>query len=98
MQKSVPASVLADAGLTPEVLAALKSGSRSVAATVAARDRRKADRQTSRGKLALPCGRLVHELRLLLAAAREARKSDPTVPRVSSPLVTPPRKKPRKPA
>jgi len=87
-REHVVASVLNDAGLTPAVLDALVASSQTVAEARAARTTKRNAKQALRGALAEPTGRLVHEMRLMLAGARDARKTDPTLPDVTSYLVS----------
>lgn len=84
VRANYPARVLDDAGLSAAVLDALVAAtSDASAARTRVRDG-KQQAQVLRADLAEPAGRLLHELRALVAAARDTRKSDPTVPSLSS--------------
>lgn len=84
VRANYPARVLDDAGLTSAVLDALiTSTSDASASRTRVRDG-KQHAQVLRADMAEPAGRLLHELRALIAAARDTRASDPTVPSVSS--------------
>jgi hypothetical protein len=97
MMQHVPARVAADAGATPELAAALRVAGNAV---LAARQEAQGERgglASSYDELNTLDGRLLNELRLLLAALRDARVHDRSVPAVTSRLVhRPGRKKPAK--
>ncbi len=87
VRTSIPASLLADAGLSPAVLDALAA---TATAAVDAHRRQRSGRQTRttlRGELTPAVGRMVFELRQLMASVREARRGDPTLPAFSSKFV-----------
>jgi hypothetical protein len=86
-RETVPVSLLDDAGLSADVLDALTASAR------AARDARTslrqeiASRQLVRGDLVPHVGRMVFELRHLLGAVKESRRTDPTLPTFRSKFV-----------
>jgi hypothetical protein len=84
----IPSRVLTDAGLTPEVLDALAATSQQAADARARVRDQKQQAQVIRADLAEPTGRLLRELRLLLAAARDTRSVDATLPTVTSWLIS----------
>ncbi len=80
----LPPDIAADMGLTPELIAGLRQNAKAV---LGARDSAK----ETRGDIAsrydlmnLLDGRILFELRALLRAMRDARKNDPTVPRLKA--------------
>jgi hypothetical protein len=87
VQGDVPAELLDDAGLTADVLGALSDKAGAATESGSVRADKASARQLLRAQLAEPCGRMRHELRVLLAAARAARKLDPNVPQFTSSLL-----------
>lgn len=84
----VPAELLDDAGLDADTLDAVLTSTRDTSDAHASSRARRLAQQRLRGELAEPCGRIFNELKTLLRAARSARFRDPTVPDVTSWLVT----------
>ncbi len=83
-QATVPASVLTDAGITASVLDALDDASdAAITSHTSSLEARAVRRSTSRREQALG-GRLLHELKLLRAAARAAHPGDASVPVVKA--------------
>lgn len=83
----VPAGIAADAGATPVLVDALKVASGGVLGS-------KGSAQDARGTIASLYdemneldGRLMHELRLLVGALRDSRKTDNSIPAMKSPLL-----------
>ncbi|MFT3767220.1 MAG: hypothetical protein QM820_17115 [Minicystis sp.] len=89
----VPASVALDAGATPELVDALRQAAGGVLTT---RDGARGARGTVASlydDMNLLDGKLLHELRLLVGAMKDARKEDTTIPAVRSPLLKSGKKK-----
>jgi hypothetical protein len=84
VRANYPPRVLDDAGLSVAVLDALVATTSDASASRTRVRDGKQQAQVLRADLAEPAGRLLHELRALVAAARDTRVSDPTVPSVSS--------------
>ncbi len=76
-----------DVGLTDAVLAALEDEAVTELDALDAKRDVKRTRQTLRAEVAVPCGKLVVEVRQLVAAARDNRRDNPAIPAVSSRLV-----------
>lgn len=83
----VPARVAADAGATPELMAKLRENARAVLST-------RGEAQESRGvvrsiydEMNLLDGRIIHEIRFLVGAMRDARIGDKTIPTVRSQIL-----------
>ncbi|APR80007.1 Hypothetical protein A7982_05354 [Minicystis rosea] len=92
---SVPAGVAEDAGATPALVEALRQSATAVLA-------KRGEAQGARGTVAatydamnLLDGRVLHEVRLLVGALRDARRTDNTVPAVRSALVRNGARKPK---
>ena len=98
VRAKVSARILSDRGLSPEVLDALSSSAQRALYDREASLRTRRARQAIRSELAAPCGRLVDELRRLVAAVAAQRASDPTLPSIASPYAPPPPVRARKPA
>ena len=94
--KTVPARIAREAGATPEFVRALNAAAKQVVSSDQTRQRQNQKVQQTYGALHVLKGRLVHELRAMLASARDARRGDPTVAAPHSPLATKsiPKKKP----
>lgn len=87
VRANVPASILEDAGLTPEALDALEGQvQRAGQARTRYRDGR-TTRKAMRSDLAASVGRMVFELRLLVTAAKRARRRDPSIPSFTATVV-----------
>lgn len=87
-REEVPEELLDDAGLDDATLDAVQSSVREATdARTQSRARRLAQQQL-RAELAEPCGRIYHELKTMLRAARTARQRDATIPEVTSWLVS----------
>lgn len=85
VREHVSPRVCSDMNLTPAQLDALEQLADTTRAAKTRRRNARQAQQVLRAELAAPCGLLVRELRMLLAAARQRRRSDPTVPALSSP-------------
>ncbi len=87
-REEVPEELLDDSGLDAATLDAVQSSTRDAAdARTKSRAHRLAQQQL-RAELAEPCGRIYHELKTMLRAARTARQQDATIPEVTSWLVS----------
>lgn len=86
--KTVPARIAQEAGATPEFVRALNAAAKQVVSSDQTRQRQNQKVQQTYGALHVLKGRLVHELRAMLASARDARRGDPTLSAPRSPLAT----------
>ncbi len=84
VRKTVPIRVAEDAGATLELIAALRTTSDSVLASKGAARAGRAAVHSSFDELNELDGRILHELQLMVGSAREARKTDPSVPAIKS--------------
>ncbi|MFO0645952.1 MAG: hypothetical protein U0326_06920 [Polyangiales bacterium] len=87
-REEIPAALLDDAGLDADTLDAVLAITRDTADAHASSRARRLAQQRLRAELAEPCGRIFNELKTMLRAARAARFQDPTIPDVTSWLVT----------
>lgn len=87
--EEVPVELLDDAGLTAEALDGLQTTTAQADDAAHARAETEAAARAARAQLAEPCGRILHELKTLLQAARRARTKDATVPTFRTKLVSP---------
>lgn len=90
----VPAPVAADAGATQALVDALLQASGAVLGTRGTAQDARSAVASLYDEMNLLDGRLLHELRLLVGAMRDARKEDKTVPAVKSRLLKSGRRKP----
>ena len=94
-QRTVPAEVLADAGLTAAVIEALSSAAdHALGAHTEALTTREAARSFARGEDVM-LGRLAREIRTLLASARTAHAQKSSVPCPRSSLLAHPKRAPK---
>lgn len=78
-----------DAGLTAEALDGLQTTTAQADDAAHVRTETEAAARAARAQLAEPRGRILHELKTLLQAARRARTKDATVPTFRTKLVSP---------
>jgi hypothetical protein len=86
VRETVPHTMLEDAGITSEALDALATTADEAVDARAGYRRDRSARKVKRGDLSETVGRMEYELRQILAAAKRARKNDPSVPSFASPV------------
>ncbi len=86
VRETVPHTMLEDAGITPEALEALAATTHGALDARAGYRRDRTARKVGRGDLSETVGRMAYELRQIVAAAKRARKNDPSVPSFASPV------------
>ncbi len=95
---TVPADVLADAGLSAEVIETLFEAARVALEAHTTSTETRAQELSEAQREDVLIGRLVHETRTLLASARESRKGDAAVPQARSKVAGRAKKRAKKPA
>jgi hypothetical protein len=94
----VPARVATDAGVTPELMAALRQNAQVVLTSRSAAQGARGAVGSIYDEMNLLDGKILHELRLLAGAMRDAREIDKTVPLVRCSLLHQVRRAKAKPA
>lgn len=85
--KTLPPGVVADAGITPALVESLRAAARAVVAAKSTQTSERGAIASSYDVLNTLDGRVLHEMRNLVTAAREARRAGGKVPAVSSSLI-----------
>ncbi len=86
-RETVPVSLLDDAGLSADVLDTLATSAHAARDARTSLRHEMANRQLLRSELVPHVGRMVFELRHLLGAVKESRRTDPTLPTFRSKFV-----------
>jgi hypothetical protein len=98
MTAKVPARVAKDAGATPELIASLRQSAEVVLASRSASQGARGTVGAIYDEMNLLDGKILHELRLLVGAMKDARERDKTVPLVRSLLLRKPSRPKAKPS